>query len=337
MKNKKLFLILCLIFLLCFGIVSGMYFINGHRENLNKLEETRKTITVGFSQVGAESDWRTANSISIKEAFSVQKGYDLIFSDAQQKQENQIMAIRSFIQQGVDYIILAPVTETGWDTVLKEAKDADIPVIIIDRMIQVEDDDLYTAWIGSDFYQQGKNLCDSLQKYLEEEGIKEVNIAHIQGTIGASAQIGRTRALEEAAKENGWNIVEQQSGDFTQTRAQEVMKSMLNQNNNINVVYCENDNEAFGAMEAINATGKTLGPDGDILIVSFDATKEALSYVLSGEILIDAECNPLQGPRVENLIQQLEAGDTPSKNFYIDEQIFIYGNVTSKTVQNRKY
>ncbi|MGN1167540.1 MAG: ABC transporter substrate-binding protein [Lachnospiraceae bacterium] len=337
MKNKNLFLVLCLTFLLCFGIVSSMYFIKEHRENLNKLEETKKTITVGFSQVGAESDWRTANSISIKEAFSVQKGYDLIFSDAQQKQEKQIMAIRSFIQQGVDYIILAPVTETGWDTVLKEAKDADIPVIIIDRMVQVEDDDLYTAWIGSDFYQQGKNLCDSLQKYLEEEGIKEVNIAHIQGTIGASAQIGRTRALEEAAKENGWNIVEQQSGDFTQTRAQEVMKSMLNQNNNINVVYCENDNEAFGAMEAISATGKTLGPGGDILIVSFDATKEALSYVLNGEILIDAECNPLQGPRVENLIQQLESGDTPPKKFYIDEQIFIYENVTSETVQNRKY
>ena len=337
MKNRNLFLILCLTLLFCFAIASGMHLIKGHRENLNELEESRKTLTIGFSQVGAESDWRTANSISIKETFSAQKGYDLIFSDAQQKQENQIMAIRSFIQQGVDYIILAPVTETGWDTVLEEAKLSGIPVIIIDRMVQVEDDDLYTAWIGSDFYQQGKNTCDTLKKYLKENGIKEVNIAHIQGTIGASAQIGRTKALEDAAKENGWNIVEQQSGAFTHTRAQEVMKSMLSQYNNINVVYCENDNEAFGAMEAIAAAGKTLGPDGDILIVSFDATKEALSYVVSGEIIIDAECNPLQGSRVENLIQQLEAGEIPPKKFYMDEQIFVYGDVTSDTVQNRKY
>ena len=175
-------------------------------------------ITVGFSQVGAESDWRTANSESMKSTFSEKNGYKLIFDDAQQKQENQITAIRNFIQQDVDYIVLAPVTETGWDTVLKEAKDADIPVIIVDRMIDVSDDSLYTAWVGSNFKMEGQKACEWLNAYAEAKGMKEVNIAHIQGTIGASAQIGRTEGLEEAAKEYGWNIVAQQTGEFTQAK-----------------------------------------------------------------------------------------------------------------------
>ena len=179
-------------------------------------------ITVGFSQVGAESDWRTANSESMKETFSKDNGYKLIFDDAQQKQENQITAIRNFIQQDVDYIVLAPVTETGWDTVLKEAQDADIPVIIVDRMVDVSDDSLYTAWVGSDFKLEGQKASAWLKAYAEAKGMSEVNIAHIQGTIGASAQIGRTEGLEEAAKENGWNIVDQQTGEFTQAKGQEV-------------------------------------------------------------------------------------------------------------------
>ena len=239
-------------------------------------------ITVGFSQVGAESDWRTANSESMKETFSKDNGYKLIFDDAQQKQENQITAIRNFIQQDVDYIVLAPVTETGWDTVLKEAQDADIPVIIVDRMVDVSDDSLYTAWVGSDFKLEGQKASAWLKAYAEAKGMSEVNIAHIQGTIGASAQIGRTEGLEEAAKENGWNIVDQQTGEFTQAKGQEVMESMLKKHDNINVVYCENDNEAFGAIDAIEAAGKKVGPDGDILVMSFDTTNAGLTDTLSG-------------------------------------------------------
>ena len=238
-------------------------------------------ITVGFSQVGAESDWRTANSESMKETFSKDNGYKLIFDDAQQKQENQITAIRNFIQQDVDYIVLAPVTETGWDTVLKEAQDADIPVIIVDRMVDVSDDSLYTAWVGSDFKLEGQKASAWLKAYAEAKGMSEVNIAHIQGTIGASAQIGRTEGLEEAAKENGWNIVDQQTGEFTQAKGQEVMESMLKKHDNINVVYCENDNEAFGAIDAIEAAGKKVGPDGDILVMSFDTTNAGLTDRLS--------------------------------------------------------
>ena len=295
-------------------------------------------ITVGFSQVGAESDWRTANSESMKSTFSEKNGYKLIFDDAQQKQENQITAIRNFIQQDVDYIVLAPVTETGWDTVLKEAKDADIPVIIVDRMIDVSDDSLYTAWVGSNFKMEGQKACEWLNAYAEAKGMKEVNIAHIQGTIGASAQIGRTEGLEEAAKEYGWNIVAQQTGEFTQAKGQEVMESMLKQHDNINVVYCENDNEAFGAIDAIEAAGKTVGPDGDILVMSFDTTNAGLTDTLSGKIICDTECNPLHGPRVEEIIKKLEDGKDVDKKAYVEEEMFAYDDtVKSVKVDDKDY
>lgn len=295
-----------------------------------KEEEEEKLITIGFSQVGAESDWRTANSISIKETFSEENGYDLIFEDARQKQENQFMAIRSFIQQGVDYIIFAPVVEAGWDTVLEEAKRAGIPVIIMDRMIDVEDDSLYTSWVGSDFYLQGKKACTALEKYVELNQIREVNIVNIQGTLGATSQIGRTRALVEAAADYGWNLLEQQQGDYNSARAEEVMTEMLLKYDNINFVYCENDNEAIGAIAAIEAAGKKAGPGGDIQIISFDATKQGLYNTMSGQIIVNVECNPLQGPKIEQIIKELEAGQKPIKRNYISEEIFGYGNQLSE-------
>ena len=299
---------------------------------------TGDVITVGFSQVGAESDWRTANSESMKSTFSTENGYNLIFDDAQQKQENQIAAIRNFIQQEVDYIVLAPVTESGWDTVLQEAKDAEIPVIIVDRMVNVSDDSLYTAWVGSNFKLEGQKACEWLKAYAEAKGMSEVNIVDIQGTIGASAQIGRTEALNEAVEANGWNLLAQQTGEFTQAKGQEVMESMLKQYDNINVVYCENDNEAFGAIEAIKAAGKTVGPDGDILVMSFDTTKQGITDTLSGDIIVNTECNPLHGPRVEQIIKQLQAGETPEKQAYVEEGIYAHGSdVASVTVDGTDY
>ena len=296
---------------------------------------TGDVITVGFSQVGAESDWRTANSESMKSTFSTENGYNLIFDDAQQKQENQIAAIRNFIQQEVDYIVLAPVTESGWDTVLQEAKDAEIPVIIVDRMVNVSDDSLYTAWVGSNFKLEGQKACEWLKAYAEAKGMSEVNIVDIQGTIGASAQIGRTEALNEAVEANGWN---QQTGEFTQAKGQEVMESMLKQYDNINVVYCENDNEAFGAIEAIKAAGKTVGPDGDILVMSFDTTKQGITDTLSGDIIVNTECNPLHGPRVEQIIKQLQAGETPEKQAYVEEGIYAHGSdVASVSIDGTDY
>ena len=292
------------------------------------------TITVGFSQVGAESDWRTANTESMKSTFSEENGYELIFDDAQQKQENQLTAIRNFIQQEVDYILLAPVTETGWDTVLQEAKDADIPVIIVDRMVDVSDDSLYTTWIGTDSLLEGRKAAEWLNAYTTAKGIdaKDVNIVDIQGTIGSTAQIGRSKGLEEGVDNYGWNLLAQQSGEFTQAKGQEVMESMLKQHDNINVVYCENDNEAFGAIDAIEAAGKTVGPDGDILVMSFDTTNAGLTDTLSGKIICDTECNPLHGPRAEELIKALEAGEEVEKLNYVDEEIFAHDD-TVKSVK----
>ena len=285
------------------------------------------TITVGFSQVGAESDWRTANTESMKSTFSEENGYELIFDDAQQKQENQLTAIRNFIQQEVDYILLAPVTETGWDTVLQEAKDADIPVIIVDRMVDVSDDSLYTTWIGTDSLLEGRKAAEWLNAYTTAKGIdaKDVNIVDIQGTIGSTAQIGRSKGLEEGVDNYGWNLLAQQSGEFTQAKGQEVMESMLKQYDNINVVYCENDNEAFGAIDAIEAAGKTVGSDianGEIMVMSFDTTNAGLTDTLAGKITCDVECNPLHGPRAEELIKALEAGEEVEKLNYVDEEIF---------------
>ena len=293
------------------------------------------TITVGFSQVGAESDWRTANTESMKSTFSEENGYNLIFDDAQQKQENQLTAISNFIQQEVDYILLAPVTETGWDTVLQEAKDADIPVIIVDRMVDVSDDSLYTTWIGTDSLLEGRKAAEWLNAYTTAKGIdaKDVNIVDIQGTIGSTAQIGRSKGLEEGVDNYGWNLLAQQSGEFTQAKGQEVMESMLKQYDNINVVYCENDNEAFGAIDAIEAAGKTVGSDianGEIMVMSFDTTNAGLTDTLAGKITCDVECNPLHGPRAEELIKALEAGEEVQKLNYVDEEIFAADDTVDK-------
>ena len=293
------------------------------------------TITVGFSQVGAESDWRTANTESMKSTFSEENGYELIFDDAQQKQENQLTAIRNFIQQEVDYILLAPVTETGWDTVLQEAKDADIPVIIVDRMVDVSDDSLYTTWIGTDSLLEGRKAAEWLNAYTTAKGIdaKDVNIVDIQGTIGSTAQIGRSKGLEEGVDNYGWNLLAQQSGEFTQAKGQEVMESMLKQYDNINVVYCENDNEAFGAIDAIEAAGKTVGSDianGEIMVMSFDTTNAGLTDTLAGKIACDVECNPLHGPRAEELIKALEAGEEVQKLNSVDEEIFAADDTVDK-------
>ena len=299
-------------------------------------------ITVGFSQVGAESDWRTANSQSMKDTFSKENGYDLIFDDAQQKQENQITAIRNFIQQEVDYILLAPVTETGWDTVLQEAKDADIPVIIVDRMVDVSDDSLYTTWIGTDALCEGRKAAEWLNGFAEAKGIaaSDIHIADIQGTIGSTAQIGRTKGLEEGVDKYGWDLVAQQTGEFTQAKGQEVMESILKQSgDDIDVVYCENDNEAFGAIDAIKAAGYEVGgEEGQILVMSFDTTNAGLTQTLSGEITCDTECNPLHGPRVEEIIQKLEAGEDVDKQAFVDEVAFASDDtVTKVTIDGTDY
>ena len=264
-------------------------------------------ITVGYAQVGAESDWRTANTESFKSTFTEENGYKLIFDDAQQKQENQIKAIRSFIQQGVDYIVVAPV----------EAKEAAIPVILSDRQMQLSDDSLYEAWVGGNFVKEGETCGEWLADYLDKQGRgdEEINMVTIQGTIGASAQVGRTEGMDNKLKEHSnWKMLD-----------------------DIDVVICENDNEAFGAIDAIKAAGKTCGPDGDIIVVSFDSVKAAFESMIAGDLNATFECNPLHGPRVAEIIQKLEKGEEVEKIQYVDEAYFDTSMDLEEILKTRAY
>ena len=301
-------------------------------------------IVIGFSQVGAESDWRSANSESMRSVFTKERGYDLIFEDAQQKQTNQITAIRSFIQQDVDYIVVAPVTENGWDTVLSEAKEAGIPVIIVDRQVEVSDESLFKCWIGSDFELEGKKVCMWMEKYLTKKGVKpeDVHIVDIQGTMGSTAQIGRTKGFDHMAKLYGWDVVTHAQGDFTKSKAIESMFSILRNYDNVNVVYCENDNEALGVIEVLEASGKKCGSDiknGEVMVVSFDGVNlQAVSNLVAGKISCIGECNPLHGPRVETVIQKMEAGEEPYKFQYVNEELYANtGDVPSVMLGGKEY
>ena len=297
-------------------------------------------IVVGYAQVGAESDWRTANTESFKSTFTEENGYKLIFDDAQQKQENQIKAIRSFIQQDVDYIVVAPVVETGWEAVLQEAQEAGIPVILSDRQMDV-DESLYECWVGGNFIKEGETAGNWLADYLKAQGRdgEDINIVTLQGTIGASAQVGRTEGFGNILKQHdNWKMLDMQTGEFTQAKGQEVMESFLKSYDDIDVVVAENDNMAFGAIDAIKAAGKTCGPDGDIIIFSFDAVKAAFDAMIAGDLNAAFECNPLHGPRVDEIIKKLEKGETVEKIQYVDAYTpfrFLFCRYENRSLQFR--
>lgn len=318
-------------------------------------------IVVGFSQIGSESDWRNASTESFKNLFTPENGYYLLYEDAQQKQENQLKAVRNFILQEVDYIILDPIVETGWDTVLMEAKDAGIPVILVDRQIVVEDkalpetaavgadkekdavpedDNLYTCWVGSDFAEEGRQAGKWLEDYLAERGRQdeEIQIVTLQGTPDSSAQIGRTNGFREIfdAHDN-WNMLDYGNGEFTQAKGQEVMEGFLSDYKDIDVVISENDNMTFGAVEAIGAAGRSCGPEGDIIIISFDAVRAALEFMKDGRINADFECNPLLGPMVSEIIGKLEAGESVEKIQHVEEQYFDASMDLDKILKERVY
>lgn len=331
MKKGRLIAVFCMTVLLC-GCVKGSQPAAG--------PDDEKLVVVGFSQVGAESEWRVANTESVKSALSEENGYVLIFDDARQEQENQIRAIRSFIQQDVDYIVFSPKVETGWKTVLQEAKDAGIPVIMIDRDVEVESRVLLTTCIGSDFYKEGQKAMVWLEDHLEkhERNDKPVKIVHIQGTIGSTPQIGRTRALNEAiARHPNWELVAQECGDFTRAKAYEVMSAILEKTKDIDVVYCENDGEALGAIDAMEEAGLKCHPEEGVIVISFDATRLALRYCLEGKIGLSVECNPLQGPYVDKAIKQLESGVPIDRLIYVEETQFDYLTITQEMIDSRKY
>ena len=290
-------------------------------------------LTLGFAQVGAESEWRTANTQSIKDAAKA-AGITLKFSDAQQKQENQIKAIRSFIAQKVDVIAFAPVVTTGWDTVLAEAKKAKIPVILTDRSIETKDPSLYVTMIGSDFTEEGRKAAKWLLENYKGQG--DVNIVELQGTVGSAPAIERKKGFEEVIKsEPRFKITRSQTGDFTRAKGKEVMEAFLKaEGKKINVLYAHNDDMAIGAIQAIEAAG--IKPGKDIIIVSIDAVKGAFEAMMAGKLNVSVECNPLLGPQLMNIVKDVKAGKELPKRINTEESIFPM-ETAAKEFPNRKY
>ena len=291
----------------------------------------KELITVGFAQVGHESDWRTANTADYQAVFSKENGYELMFVDCDNDNAVQIEAVRTSIQQDVDYIVLAPIQSAGWEAVLQEAKDAGIPVIVADRQVDA-DASMYDAFLGTDTKVEGNLAGQWLEEYLNGA---EANILVIEGSVGASAAIGRRDGFNEiAANHPEWKILDSQSGDFTQTGGQEVMESFLKTyKGQFNVLVCHNDNEAYGAMDAMDAAGVTYGVDGDVIIISFDATHDGLQYTLDGKFNCNVECNPIQAQYVADLIQKMEAGESFDTYTLVKDEAFVAPGITSQYAQ----
>jgi ABC-type sugar transport system substrate-binding protein len=273
-------------------------------------------IVMGFSQVGAESGWRTANTKSVQDA-AADAGIELKFSDAQQKQENQIKAIRSFIQQKVDVIAFSPVVETGWDAVLLEAQRAKIPVILTDRAVDSDDDSLYESFLGSDFVEEGRKAG----QWLLDNSEGPVTVVELQGTTGAAPAIDRKEGFEAVIAERPEiEIAASQSGDFTRTGGKAVMEALLRSTPDIDVVYAHNDDMGLGAIEAIKADG--LKPGEDILIITVDAVKAGMQALADGEINFIVECNPLLGEQLMDLAEKVVAGEEVPKRVVTEEGTF---------------
>lgn len=290
-----------------------------------------KPLTVGFAQTGAESAWRTANTASMKNE-AAKRGITLKFSDGQGKQENQIRAVRSFITQGVDFIVIAPIVETGWEPVLREAKRAKIPVLVTDRTVQVTDPSLFVCFIGSDFYAEGKMAAEWLAAKAKGKG----NIVELQGTPGSAPANERRKSFADGiAKFPGLKIIDSQSGDFRRSGGKEVMEAFIKKHGKaINVVYAHNDDMALGAIQAIEEAG--LKPGKDITVIAIDGIKEALQAVIAGKLGCSVECNPLFGPKVYDTITAVLAGKTVPKKIFNVDTLFDAAN-TPAIIASREY
>jgi len=289
-------------------------------------------ITLGFAQVGAESGWRTANTKSIQDS-SKEAGITLKFSDAQQKQENQIKAIRSYIQQKVDVIAFSPVVESGWDAVLNEAKRANIPVILTDRAVDSKDTSLYKTFLGSDFVKEGNEAGEWAVK--EFADAKEVNIAELQGTTGSAPAVDRKKGFTDViSKDPKFKITQSQTGEFTRAKGKEVMEAFLKSGKKIDLLFAHNDDMALGAIEAIEGAG--LQPGKDIKIVSIDAVKDGMTALSEGKINYIVECNPLLGPQLMDLVKKVKAGEqVPAR---VETQETAFDQAAAKTaLPSRQY
>jgi ABC-type sugar transport system substrate-binding protein len=299
-----------------------------------------KTWVVGFSQIGAESEWRTANTNSVKNSISEDETLMLVSADAQQKQENQIKALRSFIARRVNCIVFTALVETGYGPVLTEAQKAKIPVIMIDRDVAKEDRHLRLTIMGSNFIKEGEKAANWLGDYLKKQGIddgkKAVNIVELQGTVGSAPAIDRKTGFESVMKasHSNWKITRSQTGNFTRAEGKAVMEAFLKADKTIQVLYAHNDDMALGAIQAIKEAG--LKPGKDIIIVSVDAVKGAFVAMMAGELNCTVECNPLLGPQTVQAIHDLRAGKKLPAKIDTIEGIFDQTNA-AKAFPTRQY
>jgi galactofuranose transport system substrate-binding protein len=294
-------------------------------------------ITMGFAQVGAESGWRTANTKNIQDS-AKEAGITLKFSDAQQKQENQIKAIRSYIQQKVDVIAFSPVVETGWDTVLLEAKRAHIPVILTDRAVDSKDTSLYKSFLGSDFVVEGKKagqwVVDNA-KDADTNADGKIDVVQLEGTTGAAPAIDRGEGFAEATKANpAIKVVASQTGDFTRDGGKKVMETFLKTQKHIDVLFAQNDDMGLGALEAIEAAG--LKPGQDIKIITVDAVHDGMQALADGKFNFIVECSPLLGPQLMDLAKKVVAGEEVEPRILTEETTFDQAQA-KEALPTRKY
>ncbi len=293
-----------------------------------------KKLKIGFAQVGAESAWRTANSASMR-GEAEKRGVDFSFSDAQQKQENQIKAIRAFIAKKVDVILLAPVVSAGFEPVLKEAKAAKIPVILTDRTVTVSDPNLYVTFIGSDFVEEGRRVG----KFLVDKTGGKANIAELQGTTGSAPAIDRKKGFEEAiAGSPDMKIIMSQTGEFTRAKGKEVMQAFIKaaqgKGEKIDAVFAHNDDMALGAIQALQEAG--MKPGTEPLVVSIDGVKGAFEAMVAGTLDATCECNPLIGPLVFDTADKIVAGEEVPKKIVTHDDFFDQSNAKA-ALPDRKY
>jgi len=310
MKRRGRILALCTVAMLVFSVVAFA---------------APKTWVVGFSQIGSESEWRTANTISVQNAFLEDPTFNLIYSDAQQRQENQIKALRSFIARRVDCILFTALVETGYGPVLQEAKRAGIPVVMIDRDVAKEDRGLRLTIMGSDFVKEGEKAAEWLAEYLKKQGLdngrKTVNIVELQGTTGSAPAIDRYNGFRNVMKNHSnWKITRSQTGNFTSSEGKMVMEAFLKADRNIEVLYAHNDQMALGAIQAIKEAGRK--PGKDIIIVGIDAVKGAFEAMVAGEMNCSVECSPLLGPQALQAVRDLRDGRKLSARIWTIEGIF---------------
>jgi ABC-type sugar transport system substrate-binding protein len=324
MKRRGKILALCTVAMLVFSVAAFA---------------APKTWVGGFSQIGSESEWRTADTISVQNAFLEDPTFNLIYSDAQQRQENQIKALRSFIARRVDAILFTALVETGYGPVLQEAKRAGIPVVMIDRDVAKEDRDLRLTIMGSDFVKEGEKAAQWLADYLKKQGIddgrKTINIVELQGTTGSAPAIDRYNGFRNVMKNHSnWKITRSQTGNFTSSEGKMVMEAFLKADRNIDVLYAHNDQMALGAIQAIKEAG--LKPGKDIIIVGIDAVKGAFEAMVAGEMNCSVECSPLLGPQAVQAMRDLRDGKKLPARIYTIEGIFDQTNAAA-ALPTRQY